>query len=772
MSLLAVAPEEDIHALARTLHHAGIAAAYTLATTPHTLSSALIDEPWDMVLVRPGLPGLSPTDALHLARAARSDLQCVALLHREETESAMALLKGGMDDVVVADDPILPAHMTRLAREAARRREHSRLWRDMRHDVQQWRGMVDNTLLGIFRCQPWGDLVHANAAFAHILGHDDPAALVQQLRMENRSFLDKNRMEHFLSRLSERDCIDDFEADLHKVDGTLTRVMLHARIIRDDNGEALSIEGTMEDIERRKSFEAVIINAKQEWEKTFDSVPDVIIIFSPELRIRRCNKALGRLLGLHPRDLVGRRCEEVLGSGSSPNDACALLRSQESAGFSTGELHLPFLGGDFLVTLSPLQTGQNDEPAGDIVMVAHDISNRKRLESQLRQAQKMEAIGTLAGGIAHDFNNILGVMMGYTEMSLDQADEDSPMHRRLSEVLEAGKRARDIIHQILTMSRQEEPSRQMLSLSSPVRETLRLLRATLPANVDIRVDIEDTAPVLANQSQIQQVVMNLCTNAAHAMRAKGGVLTVALDAVDLSAEEAQQRSLEGPATFARLRVRDTGHGIPSEIRENIFDPFFTTKKPDEGTGMGLALVHGIVTGHGGHVSFTSTAGFGTEFEILLPVVSGPAAQAEGTPDNQPKGGGEVLVVDDEASLALVMGEMLENMGYRADIATSPFEALERFSESPSRWAFVVTDQTMPGMTGLELAAHMLGVASSIRVILCTGFSEGLTEEAAHKAGIARLLYKPVLRADMAEAVMGLAASPGQGESSEAPVTVA
>lgn len=239
------------------------------------------------------------------------------------------------------------------------------------------------------------------------------------------------------------------------------------------------------------------------------------------------------------------------------------------------------------------------------------------------------------------------------------------------------------------------------------------------------------------------------------MRDKGGVLAVSLDAVNLDPDEATRRSLDHAGAYTRLRVRDTGHGIPAEIHESVFDPFFTTKKPDEGTGMGLALVHGIVTAHGGTIAFTSTPGYGTEFEILLPVASAPALSPVTPSSSAPTGGGEVLVVDDEASLALILGEMLESMGYRADITTSPVEALERFTSAPRRWAFVVTDQTMPGMTGLELAEHIHGLVPALPVILCTGFSEGLTSETAQRSGITSLLFKPVLRADLANAVMEL-----------------
>jgi signal transduction histidine kinase/CheY-like chemotaxis protein len=803
LSLLIVSESEEFaRGLVARLAACGLEPSYMLAETPPELSRLITEEPWDMVVAESEAPGMTWQEVLMLVRGVREDVPFVLVTPAPDEETAVEAVREGADEVLCADDWHLGSAFMRLVREAERRRTLSVHWREINRDARQWRGMVEGTVLGIFRCRPWGELTSANPAFADMFGYPSPDALFAAIRSGGSAgvapgsvlpdgalpdgwlpggFLDRATLDRMLNTLRDEGEVRDFETTARRADGSTFWISVNARVQRGATGEISGIEGTVEDIDRRKAVENMIIRAKQEWEKTFDSVPDVIMIMDAGQRVRRSNMALGRLLGLHPRDVVGRHCNEVLGASVMSDDVCAsvmpddvsaAVRAMPWGESRTQELYLPSLGGHFLVTLSPYLAdsqydGQYDggtgreEAAPGTVLVAHDISSRKQLEARLRQAQKMEAIGTLAGGIAHDFNNILGVMMGYTEMSLDQVEDGDAQHRRLSEVLAAGRRARDLIRQILTFSRQEEPSRLPLPLLAPIKETVRLLRATLPANVDIRLDLSDTGPVLANLSQLQQVIMNLCGNAAHAMKEQGGVLRLALDAVELDGDEAAARSLPAPGGYARLRVRDTGHGIPADILENIFDPFFTTKKPDEGTGMGLALVHGIVTAHGGCVSVQSTVGMGTEFEVLLPLA--PQAGEEAAPGlgSAHSGSGAALVVDDEAPLAAIMGAMLEKLGYRAVMTSNPLDALERFRADPASWRLVVTDQTMPGMTGTELTRQVRALRPDLPVVLCSGFSEGMGRDAAMAAGVSAMLAKPLLRADLAAALSELGLENGK-----------
>ncbi|WP_035250883.1 PAS domain-containing hybrid sensor histidine kinase/response regulator [Desulfocurvus vexinensis] len=751
--LFATAFEDRAAALAATLARAGLEPAYTVVDNIHDLSMALAEEPWDAVASDQDVPGLPWRETMALARAAREDVPFVLMAPGLEPAAARAAVREGADDVLAEADWRAPAVFTRLLRDAARRRRLARQWERLHADEGTYRGMIENSVLGIFQCTPWGALVTFNPSFARILGHDGAEALGRHLAGADRKLplADERALEALLFMVREREFVSDFETRVLRRDGALAWVSITARAMRGEAGEVAGIEGTIEDIGKRKAVEDMIIRAKQEWEKTFDSVPDIIAILGEDLTVRRLNMALAARLGAHPKDMVGRPCEAVFDPGDGPPLAGPRIRRMVREAGQPEEMHIPALGGWFLVTVSPFDLGEGAR--GGFVLTAHDVSRRKELEARLRQSQKLEAIGTLAGGIAHDFNNILGVIMGYTEMSLEEPDLPAPARRRLAEVLTAGRRARDLIHQILTFSRQEEPDLRPLALDSVVKEAVKLLRASIPANVDIALDLAGPGTVRANLSQVHQVLMNLCTNAAHAMREGGGRLSIALERVELDALGAAQHPPLAPGPHVRLTVADTGHGIPEAIRDKVFDPFFTTKGPDEGTGMGLAMVHGIVTGHGGAVSVRSAPGQGAAFEILLPEAPGaPDALAEAGPDHVAPRGGRVLLVDDEAPLAAVLGEMLRSLGLHAHIETDSARALELLRADPGAFDLLVTDQTMPGLTGTGLAREARALRPELPVILCTGFCREPAAGAARELGIAVTLHKPVQKADLARAV--------------------
>ncbi|BBD08132.1 response regulator [Desulfovibrio ferrophilus] len=753
--LIATSSEDNAADLTQILGQAGLRPAYTVATTLDDFSRALADEPWDMVLCDEWLGELSWTEAMAMARAERQDVPFLLLTNEADPKAALAAMEAGADDVLIPGDWKTAGTMTRILRQAREHRTLSDRWNKLRSNERTYRGMIDNSVLGIFQCAPWGDLIAFNPSFARILGYESVEQLDQTLQ-GNRLLphLDPQAMEALLFMVRSHDRVSDFETMITRPDGSRIWVSISARAIRGEENEISAIEGTFEDIQKRKTVESMIIRAKQEWEKTFDSVPDIILILDQNFRVRRMNMTLAQRLGVHPKDLVGKPCSELFPLQGEENDICDRVKVMSKSGSQAEEMQIPALGGWFLVTVSPFFVdGDTEQPAGSVV-VAHDVSNRKDLEIKLRQSQKMEAIGTLAGGIAHDFNNILGVMMGYTEMSLEEAEDGAPAQRRLTEVLSAGRRARDLIHQILTFSRQEELDLQPLDLGSVVKEVVKLLRASLPSSIDIRLDLNDnTGTVRANLSQIHQVLMNLCTNAAHAMRDNGGTLTIKLSHVPAGSALPGQDGNISDAPHARLSVSDQGHGIAADIVDKIFDPFFTTKGPDEGTGMGLAMVHGIVTGHGGVVTVQSVLGEGTHFDILLPVVEDNDQSLLRVPHSVPQQhSGRALFVDDEAPLAAVGGEMLETMGFTVDVETDPKAAWKRFQSAPHDYDLIVTDQTMPGVTGAELAQQILNLRPDIAVIMCTGFSDEMSAERAKKMGLKGYLLKPVLKKDLAASV--------------------
>ncbi len=374
-------------------------------------------------------------------------------------------------------------------------------------------------------------------------------------------------------------------------------------------------------------------------------------------------------------------------------------------------------------------------------------------EKRLRMAQKMEAIGTLAGGIAHDFNNLLTSIIGYTELALSDFSRGNNIQKNLNEIVNAGIRARDLVSQILTFSRQAEINRNPVQLSLLFKETLRFLRASLPTTVEIRQHCnEEDSMVVADPTQIHQILMNLCINAAQAMEKEGGVLEIQLDHIRIGENNQSKYDELTFGSYIRLRVEDNGIGIRPELTERIFEPFFTTKGRSEGTGMGLAVVHGIVMDMGGSISVSSEVGQGTVFEVLFRKYEGETDEVEKSKNWIFEGKGRILLVDDEKEVVDVMTRTLRNFGYDVTATTRSVDALDSFKSKPDDYDLVFTDMTMPELTGLELARRIRDIKPGIPIILCTGFSEGISPENIQDSGISRIVKKPMMAVELADAV--------------------
>jgi len=391
----------------------------------------------------------------------------------------------------------------------------------------------------------------------------------------------------------------------------------------------------------------------------------------------------------------------------------------------------------------------------------NDISERMKaaeekakLEEQLRQSHKMEAIGTLAGGIAHDFNNMLAAIIGFTELSMDDVADNPDTQHKLGQVLKAGLRGRDLVKQILAFSRKVEgSSRKEISLASLVEETHALLRSSLPSTIHMRLGLktEDDC-VFADPTQIQQVLMNLATNAADAMQQEGH-LTTTLSSVTFTQDSVLPDPEMMPRTYLKLSVKDTGCGMTEEVRHRVFEPFFTTKPQGKGTGMGLAVAYGIVKNHAGTITVQSQPGKGSTFEVYLPQAESSQPKEKETASIRLRHGTErILFVDDEELVVEMGKEMLESLGYKVTFAVRPTDALSLFSKDPKGFDLVITDQTMPDMTGLTLAQKMLKKRKVLPIILCTGHSEAVSAEKAQEVGIRAFLMKPVMKKEMAETV--------------------
>ena len=372
-----------------------------------------------------------------------------------------------------------------------------------------------------------------------------------------------------------------------------------------------------------------------------------------------------------------------------------------------------------------------------------ELVKRKETEAQLIQAQKMEAIGTLAGGIAHDFNNILSSIMGYTELALYEIEDETELHEYLQEVLVAGGRAKDLVQQILTFSRRTEKVMRPVQLVPILEEVFKLLRASLPATIEMKQNISSNSVVLADPTQIHQLIMNLCTNAAQAMEKEGGTLEVSMGEEQLEKGITDQHTDIQPGAYMKLSVSDTGCGMTPDVMERIFDPFFTTKEKGKGTGIGLSAVHGIVKSHGGVITASSKPGKGSVFTAFLTLIEKEVVEADAVDNTILTGNESVLFVDDEHALVNMGKLMLEHLGYKVDACNDSLEALEKFKAQPDKFDLAICDMTMPKMTGKDLAEKLREIRSDLPIILCTGYNANISELTAKEMGINAFVLKPI-----------------------------
>ncbi|MGD9300843.1 MAG: response regulator, partial [Desulfobacterales bacterium] len=375
-------------------------------------------------------------------------------------------------------------------------------------------------------------------------------------------------------------------------------------------------------------------------------------------------------------------------------------------------------------------------------------------ERQLQQVMKLQAIGTLAGGIAHDFNNILFPIVGYTELTMDDVPEGSQAHQNLEEVLKATNRAKDLVQQILTFSRQNCQERKPLKVQSLIKEAVKLLRATIPSSIEIECNIDEFCGLIkGDPTQIHQIIMNLCTNAYHAMQETGGTLEVSLKEIDISYEQSVERVGMKVGKHIELMVKDSGHGMDPQVKERIFEPYYTTKKQGKGTGLGLSVIHGIVKNHGGDITLTSQPGKGSSFKVYLPIIDDVEEETlTDEPQIEVNGKERILLIDDEQQIIDIERQILERLGYTVTSKTDSQEALEEFAAQPDHFDLVITDMTMPKMTGDQLAQQMMDIKPQIPVILCTGYNEAISEEKALAMGIDKFVMKPVIKDELASTI--------------------
>jgi len=548
----------------------------------------------------------------------------------------------------------------------------------------------------------------------------------------------------------------DIEYRLLSTDGTVHYIITRNCYEYDRTGNPAFMFGAIADITSRKQAEDAVKTSRDMLEKIFKTCPDSIFFSDDTGCIVTVNDAALAALGYTEQELIGQSME--IFSPEREEDrasALAMLEAFFEKGF-VKDCEIIWRkkdGSNIYLECNAMSLRDDSGNVSGAISVLRDITDRKKIEAQLRQSQKMEAIGTLAGGIAHDFNNILAAIMGYTELSLDELSRGLSVEHNLEQILKSTLRARDLVRQILAFSRKDMEVRGPLQVSSIIKEAVKLLRATLPSTIDIREKLSEQSGLInANPTQIHQVVINLCTNAAHAMSKNGGALVIGVQPVFLDAPPLSGYPGLGCGAYVKISVSDTGAGIDPQNMDRIFEPFFTTKKLGKGTGMGLAVVHGIVKSHGGEMLVESEPGRGSTFEVLLPQIPDAALDGSSETSRTLKGTERILLVDDEKMLLDFGQSMLKSLGYKPTVAHSSPGALKLFKKDPFGFDLVITDMTMPQMTGDILTGKLMRIRPDLPVIIATGYSEKISEETARELGVKALVMKPLNRRELAQTI--------------------
>ncbi|WP_306304093.1 hybrid sensor histidine kinase/response regulator [Desulfosarcina cetonica] len=621
--------------------------------------------------------------------------------------------------------------------------------------------MFENALEGLFCESADGRLLNANPALAHILEYDSPQALIESVTdVRHQLYVNPEERQVLEACLARERNVIGFETQIYRRNGDRIWVSISARMVLDKAGRPAFIEGFITDISDRKSAEDALAESRTYLDEIINAVADPLFVKDREHRWVLVNNAMCTFMGRPREMLLGKSDYDYLPQHEADEfwakDELVLTRgetniNEESLTDVKGNVHT-------LLTKKSLYTDKRGELF--IVAIIQDITDLKQaeaekmlLEARLTQSQKMEAVGTLAGGIAHDFNNILQPIMGYSELLKNSLASEGPQQRYVDRIYQSCIRAKDLVTQILTFSRQSEHTREPVRVQTILKEIIKLSRSTIPSYIEIQQEIQqDCAPVVADPTQLHQIAMNLMINAYHAVEHSGGKITIQLEEQRLEERDLAISGLQ-PGSYAVLSLIDTGCGIDPAIMDKIFEPYFTTKAQGKGTGLGLSVVYGIVKHMQGDIKVFSEVGKGTTFQIALPTSEATGRTAiPASKEKYPSGTERILLVDDEILIVESSESILSELGYQVTSQSSSTAALECFRTHPNAYDLVITDMAMPTMTGEQLAERLMEINPEIPIIICTGFSEQIGREKAKAIGIKEFLMKPIAIAEMSQKV--------------------
>ncbi|MCF6247824.1 MAG: ATP-binding protein [Desulfobacula sp.] len=652
---------------------------------------------------------------------------------------------------------------------------------------ERYRALIEDAPDLRYRTGMEGKVTFISQSVKKYLGYTVEEAMGMDIA--NQAYAKPKEREKFLAELQEKNQVNNYEVQLKRKDGTIFWGSTNAHFYRGKDDKILGIEGVTRDItqikQAEKDFQTIvestigiighdyfdkIVVQICEWldcecaivgeihdgntVRTISMIMDGQYVknYSYPLKGSPCDEAAQKCYCAYPNNVSSLFPDDAdLRKMNAVGYVGAALENRDGravgiiCGISRREMNLPGHTRDILKVIAAKVSGEIER-----IQIEKE---KDKLESKLQQSQRMETIGVLAGGIAHDFNNMLFPIVGHTEMLLENTPEGSPIRDSLGEIYTSALRARDLVKQILTFSRQESCELKLMKMQPVIEEALKLIRSSIPATIEIKQHIDPECGVVkADPTQIHQVVMNLTTNAYHAMEGVGGELRVSLAEIEIKEQDGISFDA-APGAYACLKVADTGKGMNEKLKQKIFDPFFTTKEKGKGTGMGLSVVHGIVKSMEGTIQVYSEPGKGTEFKVYFPIEKGSFdTQRIQHLASLPGGTEQILLVDDEEAILTIEKQILKRLGYRVISRTSSIDALEAFRADPAKFDLVITDMAMPNMSGDKLSAELVKIRADIPILLCTGFSETMSEEKAASLGIKGFLFKPISMKDFSQKI--------------------